>query len=251
MSETVTKQVGDTVPDFPLDFDASIVSLRAAGGDQFDPVRLRYLEVLAKRTMAQEGIAKPLLEAKLMQALTEFRIRLEEAQAVAHETIVTITQQHPAAVEGLQRSVESGDLKGVRRSIEALNSNQPQPSLSGLVRQLAQSSSENNVGDFEGNFSSHQESTQKLKILRNFDNTWSSLSADKQVEKALAQAPKNAGPINSHMLVVRSLALMRDISPAYLNRFLSYADTLLCLDQSEQEKHFNIKKPVPAKKVKK
>jgi hypothetical protein len=37
------------------------------------------------------------------------------------------------------------------------------------------------------------------------------------------------------MLVLRSLALMRDISPDYLNRFMSYADTLLCLDQCEKE----------------
>ena len=38
------------------------------------------------------------------------------------------------------------------------------------------------------------------------------------------------------MLVLRSLALMRDISPDYLNRFMSYADTLLCLDQGEKDK---------------
>lgn len=74
---------------------------------------------------------------------------------------------------------------------------------------------------------------QELKSVRNFRNTWSKLSAQKQVCQALGQAPKNAGPINSHMLVLRSLELMRDISPDYLSRFMSYADTLLCLDQSD------------------
>ena len=59
---------------------------------------------------------------------------------------------------------------------------------------------------------------------------WSRLSAEKQVVQALGQAPKNAGPINSHVVALRSLALMRDISPDYLNRFMCYADTLLCLD---------------------
>jgi hypothetical protein len=38
------------------------------------------------------------------------------------------------------------------------------------------------------------------------------------------------------MLVLRSLALMRDIAPDYLNRFMSYVDTLLCLDQHQQDK---------------
>jgi hypothetical protein len=35
----------------------------------------------------------------------------------------------------------------------------------------------------------------------------------------------NAGPINSHMLVLRSLAMMQAISPDYLSRMISYVDT--------------------------
>jgi hypothetical protein len=76
----------------------------------------------------------------------------------------------------------------------------------------------------------------ELKSVRLFRSTWSKLSADKQLNAALDKAPRNAGPINSHMLVLRSLALMRDISPDYLNRFISYADTLVHLEQSEKPK---------------
>jgi hypothetical protein len=66
-----------------------------------------------------------------------------------------------------------------------------------------------------------------------FRNTWSKLSVDRHVTQAIEQAPENAGPLNSHRLVLRSLALMRDISPDYLNRFVSYVDTLLWLDQAD------------------
>ena len=62
------------------------------------------------------------------------------------------------------------------------------------------------------------------------------ISIQKQVTQAIAQAPQNAGPINSHMLVLRSLGLMRDLSPDYLNRFMSYVDTLLILEDSGQSK---------------
>ena len=62
------------------------------------------------------------------------------------------------------------------------------------------------------------------------------ISVQKQVSQAIAQAPQNAGPINSHMLVLRSLGLMRDLSPDYLNRFMSYVDTLLILEDSGQSK---------------
>ena len=74
----------------------------------------------------------------------------------------------------------------------------------------------------------------ELKSVRYFRNTWSRLSAAKQVTQAMGQAPKNAGPINSHVVALRSLALMRDTSPDYLNRFMSYVDTLLCLDQGDK-----------------
>jgi hypothetical protein len=82
-------------------------------------------------------------------------------------------------------------------------------------------------------------------------NTWSKLSVDRQVTQALHQAPANAGPINSHMLVLRSLTLMRDISPEYLNRFISYADTLLCLHPDEMKKQLNAKEAGTGESAKK
>jgi hypothetical protein len=51
----------------------------------------------------------------------------------------------------------------------------------------------------------------------------------------MLQAPQNAGPINSHMVSLRSLTLMRDISPDYLNRFMTYLDSLSCLDQADKK----------------
>jgi hypothetical protein len=73
----------------------------------------------------------------------------------------------------------------------------------------------------------------------------------KRVTQALDQAPKNAGPINSHRLVLQSLALMREISPDYLNRFTSYVDALLCLDQVPKDKPTVTKKPLKQTKAKK
>lgn len=91
----------------------------------------------------------------------------------------------------------------------------------------------------------------ELKSVHYFRNTWSRLSAEKQVTQALGQAPKNAGPINSHVVALRSLALMRDISPDYLNRFMSYVDTLLCLDQGDKGALPAAKPPRAAKAAKK
>lgn len=72
----------------------------------------------------------------------------------------------------------------------------------------------------------------RLKTLEYFRSTWSRLSAERRLTQSLAKLPQNAGPLNSHNLVHRSLTLMRDLSPEYLNRFMSYVDALLWVDQA-------------------
>ena len=53
------------------------------------------------------------------------------------------------------------------------------------------------------------------------------------------------------MLVLRSLTLMRDISPDYLNRFTSYVDTLLGMEQTEKGKSFSTPKAAAGDAAKK
>lgn len=247
MNEASHSDIAQAALDAASDFKALIVSLRTAGADQFDPVRLHYIEALDKRAMAHQGSVKRLLNAKLAQALAAFKERFEQAQCDARETIARTAPQYPHAAGDLQQLFVAGDFKGLRRFIAALKTSEQRASLGALVRQLEQHSPESAEACLEVNAGSRPE----LKTIRNFRNTWSKLSVDKQVTQALEHAPKNAGPINSHMLVLRSLALMRDISPDYLNRFMSYADTLLCLDQCEKEKLGNVKKSQAARAAKK
>lgn len=71
------------------------------------------------------------------------------------------------------------------------------------------------------------------KAMAYFRNTWSALSVDRQLSRSIAQAPENAGPLNSEFLLLQALKAMRAISPEYLRQFMTYADTLLWLDQAE------------------
>lgn len=64
----------------------------------------------------------------------------------------------------------------------------------------------------------------------------SQASVQKQVAQALREAPRHAGPINSHMLMLRSLDWLQAHAPAYLQRFMAYADTLLSLEQAGKKK---------------
>jgi hypothetical protein len=77
----------------------------------------------------------------------------------------------------------------------------------------------------------HPAAPAELKAPSCFRDTWSKLRVDQQFHQALADEPENAGPLNSHFLVLRALRLMRDISPAYLKHFMDYADALLWLSR--------------------
>jgi hypothetical protein len=70
-----------------------------------------------------------------------------------------------------------------------------------------------------------------LEALDGFRKIWSEVRTDSQVRQSLEQVPANAGPLNSGNLVHRSLKLMRELSPGYLQQFLSYIDTLSWLEQ--------------------
>ena len=80
--------------------------------------------------------------------------------------------------------------------------------------------------------SQHQESSR----FKEFRKALSTLTVQKQISRAITQAPQNAGPINSHMLILRSLGLMHELSPDYLNRFMAYIDTLFCLEDAGKAK---------------
>lgn len=72
-----------------------------------------------------------------------------------------------------------------------------------------------------------------LRSTLRFRETWERLGAEVQVQQARARAPQNAGPLNPQRLVIETLALMGELSPHYLRRFLAQTETLLWLDEAQ------------------
>ncbi|WP_101049422.1 DUF2894 domain-containing protein [Macromonas nakdongensis] len=71
----------------------------------------------------------------------------------------------------------------------------------------------------------------EMKNLAGFRRAWSQAAAELQVSQALARAPEQAGPLNSHRLVLHTLEQMRALSPVYLSRYLAQLEALLWLEQ--------------------
>lgn len=72
----------------------------------------------------------------------------------------------------------------------------------------------------------------ELASARRFRAAWDASRVLDQVDRAIARRPAQAGPLNSHMLVVQSLAMMRTLSTDYLRHFLAHVETLQWLEQA-------------------
>lgn len=72
----------------------------------------------------------------------------------------------------------------------------------------------------------------ELPSARRFHRAWNRGRTLDQVEQALARRPSNAGPLNSHALVLQSLDLMRALSPDYLRRFVVHVESLQWLEST-------------------
>ena len=174
---------------------AMLDAWRARGEHRADPVRFRFIEAMARRAAGHEGDARRILDEKVAGLLAAYREKLDEKQRT-----VAGTKQEAVLPPG---------------------------PLAQLVEHIARQS----PLQAEGPAATDAAPAPELKTLRYFRSTWSRLSADRRLTQSLAKVPDNAGPLNSHHLVHRSLMLMHELSPEYLNRFMSYVDTLLWVDQ--------------------
>lgn len=70
----------------------------------------------------------------------------------------------------------------------------------------------------------------ELASVARFRRAWSRTRAQDSVLHATAQRPANAGPLNSQVLVLESLALMRGLPGDYLRHFVAHVESLLWLE---------------------
>ncbi|MBN3751388.1 DUF2894 domain-containing protein [Paraburkholderia sp. Tr-20389] len=176
---------------------ATLDAWREQGADAHDPLRFHFIDALARRAAQHDGEARRVLDARLSALLDAYAADLAG---------------HASKAEAVESSAVSG-----------------KPSrgpLAGLVDYIASQAAENG-GSVPSSPAVHAE----LKALDYFRETWSKVSAEKQLRQSLEQVPGNAGPLNSSSLVHRSLSLMRELSPGYLQQFLSYVDALSWMEQ--------------------
>jgi hypothetical protein len=194
-----------------MDPAGMIHARRERGDHRFDPVRFRFIEALAGRAAAYRGEARRILDDKAIKLLATYEEDLARVRCVDGSPA-------PPAADAKQK----GPLDG--------------GALAELVDDIARRASAREDGAAASDGVPSLAPYPELKALRYFRSTWSRLGAERRLSQSLAKVPENAGPLNSHQLVHRSLTLMHDVSPEYLNRLMSYVDVLQWLDRAHGER---------------
>lgn len=181
---------------------ATLDAWRERGADRMDPIRFHLIEALDRRAAGHSGEARRLLDERLSKLIEAYAVDLERAASRAGDADTKASSGEPA-----------------------------RGALAGLIDYIASHVPADGDGLTAGSATPRRSSYPELEALDYFRETWSKVRSEKQLRQSLKKAPGNAGPLNSSSLVHRSLSLMRELSPGYLQQFLSYVDALSWMEQ--------------------
>ena len=225
-----------------------------AGVRQFDPTRFHFIESMAKRITEHRGASRTQLEQRGLAALNQYCEDFKAAKFNAEQLLQKTIAVAPDSEQLLRDYLQRGDLNGLKRLSKRLHrahqsSSENRRSLIQLTEQLL-SSGMDNEGESHSVINQLQQqefiarqalatgqpsatAAGELKSVKAFRESWNTIRIDELVDESVHQGPKDAGPLNPQRLAIKSLSAMQQLSPQYMNRFVSYVETLLWLQQIE------------------
>ncbi len=230
--------------------------LMECGADQFNPIQFGYIESLAQRATKKQETVCRLIERKALKALVDYQNHFDQARTDAEDIMTRVSLEYPNSAAQANRLFEECDFKGLQRLAGRLRRGNSKGALVGLSNKIAKTDTD--LGEKETSLSfddflkkqeekilqsvedsmadegpSQRKNKMALKTFSLFKETWAKFHSERLVNSAIKGRPENAGPLNSQMLVTRSLFTAQNISPNYLKRFISYIETLLWIEQAD------------------
>ncbi|QNH20090.1 hypothetical protein HEP73_00988 [Xanthomonas sp. GW] len=194
---------------------------RQRHAERMDPLRFRFIEALARRVDGHHGQARRLLEQKLSVLLDAYAADLARMSAAT-----TADVDAHDAIDTDSEAVAVADAD----TAPATSTTARSP-LGELLQRFAGGAANDAHNANDAVNAIPPQSAQQLPALDDARRLWAELRSRSQLRQSLQQAPADAGPLNSGVLVHRALALMRSLSPGYLQHFLAYVDALSWLQQ--------------------
>ena len=233
-----------------IDCSLLIDSVLKRGGQSYDETRFRYITSLHKRSISQRQAVSAILTSKIQTLLQSYQADLliaEDKCKVLSRRIVVNFPEHKNAAKELEKNYNvTALIKLEERLMRVSHKNTIHTLTHSLLHNDRGSESEDSFSDLLVNQeqqamltyaapkSGRRSDRKELKSARFFRESQERRYAENVVRLAVKDGPDNPGPINPHMLAIRSLSMMQSLSPNYLKHFLSYIDTVFWLEQANE-----------------
>lgn len=173
---------------------AMLDAWREQGADRLNPMRFHFIEALERRAANHDGEARRVLDERLSALIEAYTATLEKLASHGNDAIGATTPARSALGELVDEMARRAATRGDDLTADD-EASRPSP-------------------------------LPELEVLEDFRKIWSRVRTESQLRQSLEQVPENAGPLNSGSLVHRSLTLMLELSPGYLQHFMAYVDAL-------------------------
>ncbi len=192
-----------------------IADMRERKLDALDLPRFRYIESLVGRIEKSSEQLAQVLESKARTALAGYG-----AARPSPPGQTASSASGPSALTELVAYL-NGEQPGEEAGLDARLKQQE--------RELLQAAGEELPEQALQPAANHP---RELRSARLFRATLQQVGAERRLQQAGRETLEESGPLNPQKLVTESLRIMERLSPAYLERFIAYADTLLWLEQA-------------------
>ena len=236
-----------------IDCGDQIALILERGDNRFDETRFRYITSMYDRAVKQRSSVSLALMSKVHQLITSYQsdLSLSDESTVALSRRIKMSFPESSSEvdrverycnaralikleERLTRASEGGVLSALTNLLLQESESDDSQGISSFL-ELLQSQENEVVKTFSDNETCTRSKKIELKSTRLFRESQEKLNSEKLIRQAIKDGPDNPGPINPHMLAIRSLSTMQSLSPQYLKRFLSYIDTVFWLEQAGEE----------------
>jgi len=202
------------------DIEQRLADLKANGEHHFDPVRYNHATALLQKASQAREPVQVILCKKTLCLLDKYQQDLIEAE----ENSCRLPRRSvaPKLLAELQgklnnrhrRKASAGDAESISECL------------------LEKEDATLAAAGFDT--VSHQNPTE-LQAYIALRASKKKFETDKLVDAIINDHPEVLGPLNPQLLLIRSLQSMRELSPHYLSRFVSYIDTLVRLEEAEMK----------------
>lgn len=206
-------------------------TLRGRGAANSFASRCQMIDSLLIRCTKRSPAVSQRLCNTASQALSRLQSDFEQrhARALQHlqqAALPADQQQH------CHQLLQQGRFGCLAKAIQNYRASTPHSSpLAGLLAELSPGASPQQSQNAQ--LSLPLNSATELPSVSEFRQLWVSINSERRVELAVEEGPEEAGPLNQDKLAIRTLTAMQQLAPEYLTRYLTYADTLLWLQQAQ------------------